>query len=160
MKNDMVENSTEGLYLTFRLAEEEYGLPVLDVLEIVGMVKLTELPDSSEYLTGVIDLRGSILPVIDLRSRLGLPRGQYDDRTSIIVVSHETTRYGVIVDRVNDVVDFEVDGREATDNLPDIVQNSFVSRIGRRDDHITLLLSTRDLLGTIDDVADMDADSF
>ena len=84
----------EGKYLTFALANERYGLEILKVQEIIGAIKITHVPKSPSYLKGVINLRGKIIPVIDLRLKLGLPEKDYDDKTCFIVVNAEVDGRG------------------------------------------------------------------
>ncbi len=98
----------EGKYLTFTLAREDYGLEILKVREIIGMMDITAIPQTPDYVKGVINLRGRVIPVIDLRLRFGLPPMDYGERTCIIVVdvkSHlGTVQLGVVVDSVSEVL--------------------------------------------------------
>jgi purine-binding chemotaxis protein CheW len=98
----------EGKYLTFTLADEDYGLEILKVREIIGMLDITAIPQTPDYVKGVINLRGRVIPVIDLRLRFGLPAMEYGERTCIIVVDARTclgtTQVGVVVDSVSEVL--------------------------------------------------------
>ncbi len=98
----------EGKYLTFMLANEDYGLEILKVREIIGMMEITSIPQTPEYVKGVINLRGRVIPVIDLRLKFGLPPMEYGERTCIIVVEVTSDlgelQMGVVVDSVSEVL--------------------------------------------------------
>lgn len=90
--------------LTFKLSEQEYSLDIMCVREIRGWTQATPLPHSPIYMKGVINLRGAVLPVMDLAQRLGLPVTEHTDRNVIIVVKHEDTLAGLLVDAVSDII--------------------------------------------------------
>jgi purine-binding chemotaxis protein CheW len=90
--------------LTFRLAEQEYALDIMSVREIRGWTHATPLPHAPQYMKGVINLRGTVLPVMDLASRLGLPEREQNERNVIIVVKYEDAMTGLLVDAVSDIV--------------------------------------------------------
>jgi purine-binding chemotaxis protein CheW len=98
----------EGKYLTFNLAREEYGIGILKVKEIIGMMSLTTVPRTPSYVKGVVNLRGRIIPVVDLRLKFGLDAAEYSERTCIIVVeinsASGTINMGVVVDSVSEVL--------------------------------------------------------
>lgn len=98
----------EGKYLTFSLGSEEYGVEILRVKEIIGMMDITEVPDTPEYVKGVINLRGKVIPVMDLRSRFMMGQVDYTERTCIVVFETKTDGgvelVGVIVDGVSEVL--------------------------------------------------------
>src|SRR5512145_632057 len=85
---DVIEGqlSREGKYLTFSLAGEEYGIGILKVKEIIGLMPITPVPKTPEHIRGVINLRGKVIPVVDLRVKFGMERGESTDRTCIVVV--------------------------------------------------------------------------
>ena len=101
----------EGKYLTFTLAEEEYGIGILKIKEIIGMMRITTVPQTPEFVRGVINLRGKVIPVIDLRLRFGMKEMDYTDRTCIVVVEIEgtsdTVMIGVVVDSVSEVLNIK-----------------------------------------------------
>ena len=113
----MVER--EGKYLTFNLAEEEYGIGILKIKEIIGMMPITSVPQTPSFVKGVINLRGKVIPVIDLRLRFGMGEIDYTERTCIIVVEIEgqagTVMIGVVVDSVSEVLSIK---REEIENTP------------------------------------------
>ncbi|MGC1505758.1 MAG: chemotaxis protein CheW [Sulfitobacter sp.] len=90
--------------LTFRLAEQEYALDIMSVREIRGWTHATSLPHAPQYMKGVINLRGTVLPVMDLASRLGMAEREQNERSVIIVVNYEDTMTGLLVDAVSDIV--------------------------------------------------------
>ncbi len=102
----------EGKYLTFSLANEEYGIGILKVKEIIGMLPVTTVPQTPGFVKGVINLRGKVIPVIDLRLRFGMQAIDYGERTCIIVVEIEAAgrvMMGVVVDSVSEVLNIKVD---------------------------------------------------
>lgn len=99
------EDSLQGKYLTFHLAKEDYGIEIRHVTEIIGIQKITEVPDMPAYIKGVVNLRGKVIPVMDVRSRFNLPPRAYDPRTCIVVVNINDTTTGLVVDEVSEVVD-------------------------------------------------------
>jgi len=109
-----------GKYLTFRLANEEYGLEIMKVQEIIGMMQVTHVPRVPDYVRGVINLRGRIIPTIDLRAKFGLERVQDTDKTCIIVVEIMSAKgkvsVGIIVDEVAEVLDV---GADEVDRAPE-----------------------------------------
>jgi purine-binding chemotaxis protein CheW len=101
----------EGKYLTFILAEEEYGISILKIKEIIGMMAVTTVPQTPEFVKGVINLRGKVIPVMDLRLRFGMEAIDYTDRTCIVVVEIEATvgtvQIGLVVDSVSEVLNIK-----------------------------------------------------
>ncbi|WP_027359900.1 chemotaxis protein CheW [Desulforegula conservatrix] len=108
----------EGKYLTFRLGNEEYGVGIMRIREIIGMMPVTSVPQTPGFVKGVINLRGKVIPVIDLRLRFQMEEVQYDERTCIIVLEITTReshlQIGVVVDSVSEVLNIREDDIEAT----------------------------------------------
>ena len=108
----------EGKYLTFTLAEEEYGIGILKIKEIIGMLPITSVPQTPDFVKGVINLRGKVIPVIDLRLRFGIREIDYTERTCIIVVEIAgqagTVLIGIVVDSVSEVLNVKGDDIEDT----------------------------------------------
>ena len=108
-------NDNDDKFLTFRLGQEEYGVEILRVREIIGLIDITPLPRTPDYVKGVINLRGKIIPVIELRTKFGLPPVEYTEATCVIVVDVEDVdggeqlQMGVIVDTVSEVLDIRQD---------------------------------------------------
>lgn len=101
------QNEILGKYLTFAVDGEDYGMEIAFVTEIIGMQTITEVPEIPAYIKGLINLRGKITPVMDVRLRFNKPPQEYDDRTCIIVVDDNKTSIGLIVDTIRDVLDID-----------------------------------------------------
>jgi len=134
-----------GKYLTFGLAGEHYGLEVLRVQEIVGLLPVTRVPRMPSFVAGVVNLRGRVIPVIDLRLAFGLPASEMHDRTCIIVARIEredgvSAVMGVLVDEVSDVADLAADAIEETPEFGSSLDTSFIKGVGRAEDRVLLLL--------------------
>ena len=135
----------EGKYLTFSLKNEIYGIPISSVKEINAMMNITEVPNTPKYVKGVINLRGKIISIMDLRLRLGMPEQDYSERTCIVVVETMTAtnikkRIGVVVDNVAEVIDIkssEVEDFE--EDLKDDLE-AFINGIAKVKDKIIIIL--------------------
>lgn len=140
-----------GKYLTFGLADEHYGLEIQRVQEIVGLIPVTRVPRLPSFVAGVVNLRGRVIPVVDLRLSFGLPSAEMGERTCIIVVRVERAEgssavMGVIVDEVSDVVDLAEGAIEATPEFGTYVDTSFMCGVGRDGDRVVLLLDIDQVL--------------
>jgi purine-binding chemotaxis protein CheW len=112
--------------LTFKLSDQEYSLDIMSVREIRGWTRTTPLPHAPSYMKGVINLRGTVLPVMDLAQRLGLPQREHTDRNVIIVVKHEDVMTGLLVDAVSDIIALTADDLQPppeiqTSTVPNVV---------------------------------------
>ena len=133
------QESLKDMYLTYSGGSEVYGIAIKNVREIVGMQKYTEVAELPAYIKGIINLRGRIIPLIDVRLRFGKPPIPYDDRTCVIVVDIDGVAAGLIVDRVEEVLTIPA---ESIDALP-VRQGSgsrFVYGIGKLSDSVVLLV--------------------
>ena len=140
-----------GKYLTFALDHEEYGLPVLKVREIIKMMNITAVPQVPTCVKGVINLRGKVIPVIDLRLKFGFPAQDYTDRTSIIVVevALEASRVmmGIVVDEVSEVLNIAPDEIEETPQFGDRVRTDYMSAVAKVKGTVKILLDLDRILG-------------
>ena len=122
--------SLQGKYLTFLLDKEEYGLEILKVKEIIGMMNITFLPKTPHYVKGVVNLRGKVVPVIDLRLKFGLEEIEVTEKTCIIVVEInkelEKIRVGIIVDSVSEVLNIIIGDIEETPEFGLALNNDFI----------------------------------
>lgn len=137
---DEDDESQENKYLTFKIDTEVYGINVLDVVEILRMIGITPIPESLPYIRGIINLRGKIIPVMDVRLRFGLEEKQADDRTCIIVVNMKGVDIGLVVDAVAEVIEIPA---EQIDSMPSVHQSGhqkFIRGIGKVDDSVKILL--------------------
>lgn len=128
-----------GKYLTFLLDNEEYGLEILKVREIINIMDITGVPQTSDFLEGVINLRGKVIPVVDLRSKFGLPRTEHNELTCIIVVE-VGTMMGIIVDTVQEVHDISSSDIEPPPQLGGTVDTSFILGMGKVKEDVKILL--------------------
>jgi len=133
-----------GKYLTFRLGEEEYGLEILKVQEIIQMQAVTRVPRTPAYVGGVINLRGKVIPVIDLRKKLGLPAVENTDKTCIIVVQIGSDAgkivTGIIIDEVKEVLDVAAENIEETPDFGSSINTEFILGIGKIGQNVKILL--------------------
>ena len=140
------EDTQKDKYLTFRLAEEEYAIEIRFVVEIIGIQRITEVPDSEPFVRGVINLRGKIIPVIDVRLRFNLQERPYDDRTCIIIVEFEDTMVGLIVDEVSEVMD--IPAEQVSDPPKTFKGNKgrYIQGLGRVGEEVKMILEIWTLL--------------
>lgn len=140
----------EGKYLTFNLKNENYGIPLGRVKEIIAMLPITEVPKTPDYIRGVINLRGKIIPIMDLRVKFGLEEKEYNDRTCIIVVdlsNGETKRQtGLAVDSVAEVVDIKAGEIEEMSSNENNSEDEFIIGIGKVKEKVVMLLDIEKIL--------------
>ncbi len=143
---DKLEDTQRGRYLTFILGEEVYGIEIQYVTEIIGMHAITKLPELPEHIKGIINLRGKIIPVIDIRLRFKKAAIEYTDRTCIVVIDIEDVTVGLIVDQVDEVITFEDDEIVPPPDYKTGIQNRFIAGIGKKGENVTLMLDCERLL--------------
>jgi purine-binding chemotaxis protein CheW len=129
-----------GKYLTFGLANEEYGLEILKVREIIGQMDVTRVPGMPEHVLGVINLRGKVIPVVDLRLKFGMPNTDHTSETCIIVVSVQNQLMGVLVDRVSEVMDIHREEIEDAPNVGTSVESNFILGMAKVKGRVEILL--------------------
>ncbi len=133
-----------GKYLTFALGQEEYGLPVLRVREIIKMMDITVVPQVPPYVKGVINLRGKVIPVIDLRAKFGFAGIDYTDRTSIVVVqvsaAGTAALVGIVVDAVSEVVNIAPEEIEETPEFGNAVRTDYMKGVAKVKGTVKILL--------------------
>lgn len=139
-------------HLTFRLGSEEYGLDILKVREIIGIMPITRVPRTPKFVRGVINLRGKVIPVMDLRAKFGMGTVDDTDRTCIVVVQVASksahTVMGVVVDEVSEVIDVAEDQIEATPEFGADIDTDFVLGIGKIADRVVMVLDIDRVLTT------------
>lgn len=137
-------------YLTFKLSDETYGLDILRVQEIIGMMPVTRVPRTPKFVRGVINLRGRVIPVIDLRLKFDAPSATDTEITCIVVVqlAGQATVMGVVVDEVSEVLDLSLDQIEDTPDFGGGVEAEFVRGIGKVDGHVVMLLDIARVLSS------------
>jgi purine-binding chemotaxis protein CheW len=144
-----------GKYLTFQLANEEFGVGVLKVREIMGILDITAVPQTPDHVKGVINLRGKVIPVIDLRLKFGLPGAEYTQRTCIIVVAQVKAEsgailMGVIVDGVSEVLSLTAAEIEDTPNFGGNAAGQYLLGMAKVKGKVKILLDIDQVLSTQD----------
>jgi purine-binding chemotaxis protein CheW len=134
--------------LVFVLGAEEYGVDILKVQEIRGYEKVTPIPSAPAFLKGVVNLRGIIVPVIDLRIKFGMADPRYDSFTVVVILRLEGRVIGVVVDGVSDVVQLLEADVKAAPNLGSVVDGTFLAGLAVKDDRMILLLDIEKLLSS------------
>lgn len=152
----------EGKYLTFSLDREEYGIGILKVKEIIGMMRVTPVPQTPEFVKGVINLRGRVIPVIDLRLRFGMNRADYTERTCIVVVEIDSDtgklHIGVVVDSVSEVLNIKGSDIEDTPAFGTALNTDYILGMAKAGNSVKILLAidrvlSADEMGMLEKVA-------
>ena len=142
-------NRSEALqsqYLTVNLAHEEYGVDILAVREIRGWTPVTRIPQAPHYVLGVLNLRGAIVPVIDMRLRFGLPREEYGATTVTVIVTVAGRNFGVVVDAVSDVLDVAAADIRPVPDMGTTVDTEYLKGLTSAGERMVLLLDVDKLL--------------
>ena len=152
----------EGKYLTFALGPEEYGLEILKVREIIGYMDITAVPQTPQHVKGVINLRGQVIPVIDLRTKFGMETAEVTEESCIIVVEicqgARNFSTGIVVDHVQEVLDIDGQDIEDAPQFGASVDTDFILGMGKIGDSVKILLDINKVLGG-DDLAGFAATS-
>jgi len=139
MSTDVKENLKK--FLVFRLDNEEYGIDIQKISTINEMKnKITRVPHTASYIKGVINLRGDIIPIIDMRLKLSIPEAEYTPETRVIIVKIDEITVGFIVDEVNEVVEFDEDSIENISCLNDSLKQDYLLGVGKIDQRIIMLI--------------------
>lgn len=127
-------------YLTFVLGEEEYGLEITRVQEIIGIMEITHIPQTPSFVKGVVNLRGKVIPIIDLRLKFGMEEIAYTDETCVIVVDRGNAEIGVVVDTVNEVLDINESDIDPAPTFGGKVDVTFILGMGKVQGKVKILL--------------------
>ncbi|TGE39079.1 purine-binding chemotaxis protein CheW [Desulfosporosinus fructosivorans] len=146
---DQVEDTQKGKFFTFSLGTEFYGIEIKYVTEIIGLQPITEIPEMPEYIKGIINLRGKIIPLMDVRLRFKKPFREYNDRTCIVVIEIRGITIGLIVDSVSEVISIQDEEIVAPPNL-NKDGNKYIKGIGKVGNDVKLLLDSDKLLNDVD----------
>lgn len=135
-------------YMTFKCSDEIYGISIKYVNEIIGLSQITKVPETQDYLIGLINLRGKIIPVIDVRIRFGKEPLEYNDRTCVIVIDVKSTVIGLIVDAIDEVAEFAENEITPPPSVSDLAMQAkkYVFGIGRVNGEVKLLLDPDKLI--------------
>lgn len=153
MENDAQRSDKGGKYLTFGLGEEEYGVRIEHVHEIMALIPVTRVPRTPDVVLGVINLRGKIVPVFDMHRKFGMPAREATRHTCIIVVSVDKTEVGIVVDRVREVVNIRSDQVEPPPSFGADVPTDHLLGIATSSGGARLLLAIERVLSTSEIIA-------
>ncbi|CAA9314475.1 MAG: Positive regulator of CheA protein activity (CheW) [uncultured Lysobacter sp.] len=145
-RNTQDASEMAGEFLTFTLGSEEYGVEILKVQEIRGYDSVTRLPGAPDFIKGAINLRGTIVPVVDMRLKFELPQVTYDDTTVMIVLNVADRIVGVVVDSVSDVIALNASQVRPTPDLGGAIDRKFLTGIGVVEDRMLVLLDIERLM--------------
>lgn len=145
--DSMASAADNGQFLTFTLQNEEYGIEILKVQEIKGFSKITPIPNAPSFVRGVMNLRGTVVPIIDLRARFSMTEKDYDQFTCIIVVNVGARVVGLVVDTVSDVLNIPNDSIADPPELASVGDSSCITGMGKLGERIVMLLDTGRLVG-------------
>lgn len=135
-----------GKFLTFFLDREEYAIEILKVMEIIGLMSITPVPSMPGYIRGILNLRGKIIPVMDIRSRFGLPGVDDTAETCIIILQQDQFQMGIVVDKVSEVAEL---GDTEIDDIPSFgagITNDYLAGIGKVENTVKLILDVSRVL--------------
>jgi purine-binding chemotaxis protein CheW len=144
----------EGKYLTFTLASEDYGIGILKIKEIIGMMPITSVPQTPSFVKGVVNLRGKVIPVVDLRLKFGIPAIDYTERTCIIVVEISgqsgAIKIGIVVDAVSEVLNVKSEDIENTPAFGTRVNTDYILGMAKMGGSVKILLNIDKVLSSQD----------
>jgi purine-binding chemotaxis protein CheW len=144
--NALAERPRE--YLTVRLGEEEYGIDILKVQEIRGYEQPTRIANAPSFIKGVVNLRGVIVPIVDMRLKFGLGSAEYNDFTVVIILNLGARVVGMVVDSVSDVMELSPDQIRDTPEIDSVVDSSYITGLGTLNDRMLILIAIEKLMGT------------
>lgn len=147
----MSEETLDKKYVVFKLEDEFYGIDIKNVQGIEKVQDFTIVPNAKYYIKGVINLRGEVVPIIDLRKRFGIEEKEIDANSRIIVVFFSDIQVGILVDSSSEVIEFGIDDIDSAPTLPDAENEDFVKGIGKEKERIVILLSTEKILDMVDE---------
>jgi len=143
---ELEEDTLKDRYLTFSIGKESYGIEVRYVIEIIGIQSITEIPEMPEYVKGIINLRGKIIPVMDVRLRFRKEPKEYNDRTCIVVIDIKGSSIGLIVDSVSEVLTIPEEDVVDPPAMNKGFNNRYIKKIGKVKNEVKLLLDCEKLL--------------
>lgn len=143
---EMEDDNIDDMYLVFRIANEQYAVEIVCVTEIIGLQKIIEVPDVPHYVKGVINLRGQVIPVMDVRLRFKLPNQQYSDRTVIIVLEVDGIQTGLVVDGVSEVIEVRPEDIKPPPQWQGRDTTGVIKGMAKQDEQVNILLDIEKLL--------------
>jgi len=145
--------------VSFNIGDEEFGVDILKVQEINRMAQITRVPNAPEYVEGVINLRGKVIPIVDLRKRLGMPHKDYDKDTRIVVVELDAKVIGFVVDAVSEVIRIKKSITEPPPPMASGIDSEYITAIGKLEDRLLILLDLMKILSSDEKNALIDMDA-
>lgn len=146
LNQQLTNISAENQYVTFEVEDEEYGIDVLQVQEIIRYQEPTKLPNAPEVIKGVLNFRGEVIPIIDLRRKFNLSLTEYDSFTVIIVIEIKDKIVGIIVDHVSDIVSFSQENIQETLEFSAEINTEFIKGMAQLEERLIILLKLEELL--------------
>lgn len=143
--DEFEEDTQKGKFLTFSLGEEYYGIDIMYVTEIVGIQPITVVPEMPDFIKGIINLRGKIIPVMDVRIKFRKEEKEYNDRTCIIVIDVQELSIGIIVDAVSEVLNIDDENIVPPPNM-NASGRKYIKSVGKSDKNVILILDCEKLL--------------
>ena len=137
-------------YLTFRLSQEEYGIDILKVQEIRGYEPPTRIANAPTFIKGVVNLRGTIVPIVDMRLKFNCPEAEYNSFTVVIILNLRNRIVGIVVDSVSDVLELQPESVKAAPDIDSVVDNSCILGLGSVSDRMLILLDIERLMSSGD----------
>lgn len=137
-------------FLTFRLGSEEYGMDILKAQEIRGYDSITQIANAPEYIKGVVNLRGIIVPIIDMRINFELGNVEYDQFTVVIILNVSRRVMGIVVDGVSDVISLGIEQMKATPEFGSVIDTEYIMGLGAVEERMLILVDIEKLMGSMD----------
>lgn len=150
INSSMEESRDVEQYVSFLIGSETYGVSVLLVQEIIGMTEITHVPKTLEFVKGVINLRGTVVPVLDMRSKFKMETLEYGSSTIIIIVEVNNRLIGMIVDSVSDVLSIPVKSIQDTPHFSTQIETDYILGIGQSNDDLVIILNVDKIIATDD----------
>ncbi|MBT4265100.1 MAG: purine-binding chemotaxis protein CheW [Deltaproteobacteria bacterium] len=146
VNEELEEDALKDRFLTFHLEKESYGIEIRHVTEIIVLQEITKVPDLPGFIIGVVNLRGNVISVMDMRMRFHLETREYDDRTCIVVVNIKDLAIGLLVDAVNEVLNIPEEQVDPPPKTHSGIKSSYVMGMGKVDDQVKILLDIEKIL--------------
>lgn len=150
---EFLDNKVDNLYMLFMINNQKYALSSKYITEIIEILPITKVPFLPEYMRGIINLRSTIIPVMDARMRFGMNPIEYSERTCVVIIENDTNKIGLIVDEVNEVLTIPSEKIMEVKSDKDDVNNSFVSGISQINNEIQLILDCDSLVSIVGDIS-------
>ncbi len=140
------KESLSGKYLTFQIEKEEYGIEILKIVEIIKYMEIREIPQTPDFILGLINLRDQVIPIMDLRSRFGISTKPVDEESVIIIIQTSKVRMGLLVDQVKEVIDIHDENIESTPDFGTALNTDFILALGKMQHRVTILLDIENVI--------------